>query len=215
MTMTIYITFFFCIFCIFVCFHHIWPLSPLEWQLLGSLRVCTIHMRLVPCLLIILFHIYFAFWSFLHIFTTFGPVPFGTTIIRLIEGMYHLYEIVSLHTFPHIFRIFDAFLHVFTTFGPYPLWNNYYQAHWGCVPSIWDCFLNFWWYFSTYILCTLHLDNCRFLCLACLSHMGFLYVLKNHMTISYTATLQTLIHRCYYFMPFLPPPSLPSVYYTL
>ena len=108
--------------------------------------------------LMILSHICFVYFTFLMYLCMFslhlGPISFGTTVFRLIEGMYHPYKIVSLtsdHTFSHTFRIFDAFLKGFTTFLPCPLWNNCYQAHWGYVPFVWHCFLVFWSHFPTYI----------------------------------------------------------------
>jgi len=97
------------------------------------------------------------FWCiFVSFFSLFGPCPLWMTIIRLIKGVYHPYEIVSLtsdYTFLHIFRIFDAFLYFFHYIWPLSPLNDYYQTHWRCVSSISDCFLDFWPHFYVIFLC--------------------------------------------------------------
>ena len=74
-------------------------------------------MTLFPCLLITLSLIFFAFLvQFCRFSLHLTPNPSETTAIRLIEGMYHQYYIVSSpsdHTFPHIF----AFLVYFCRFS--------------------------------------------------------------------------------------------------
>jgi len=61
-----------------------------------------------------------SFGIFLHICTFpshLAPVPFGTTIVRLIEGMYHSYEMSCLLII--LSYILFAFLMHFCTFPPH------------------------------------------------------------------------------------------------